>query len=394
MSKIVVVGGGGHVGLPLALVLANIGHQTVSLDISHQTVDLINSGVMPFYEEGAQALLNATLESKMFYATTEHECISRAEIVIIVIGTPVDEYLNPDPNLVITAFVACLPYMNSEQLIVLRSTVFPGVTNRVKKLLAKMDLFPDITFCPERILEGQALRELQTLPQIIGADNEAAEKRAKELFDSLGIETITVSPEEAELAKLFTNVWRYIKFAAANQFWIMANEANLDYSRIREAISFNYPRAQDLPNAGFTAGPCLLKDTMQLAAFSDNNFALGHSAMLVNEGIPLYLVSKMEDKFDLQTLTVGILGMSFKGESDDIRSSLAYKLKKILQFKAASILTSDPFVTVDHDLVDEDILLEKSDVIIIGAPHQRYATLKTKKPIVDIWNLCGKGNRI
>ena len=349
---------------------------------------------MPFFEEGAQELLDKTLKNNLFSATTEHECIADAEIVIMVIGTPVDEHLNPDPNSVVTAISACLPYMNSNQLVVLRSTVFPGVTDRVRKLLEKNNLTPDITFCPERILEGQALKELRTLPQIIGASSEKAEKRAKDLFRSLGVETITVSPEEAELAKLFTNVWRYIKFAAANQFWLMANEANLDFSRIREAISFNYPRASDLPNAGFTAGPCLFKDTMQLAAFSDNNFALGHSAMLVNEGLPLYVVSKIEDKFDLGNQTVGILGMAFKGESDDIRSSLAYKLKKILQFKAANVLTSDPFVTVDDKLVEEDYLLENSDIIVIGAPHIKYKSLKTSKPVIDIWNLLGEGNRI
>jgi len=284
--------------------------------------------------------------------------------------------------------------MNSSQLVVLRSTVFPGVTAKVKQIFETAGLSPDITFCPERILEGQALKELRQLPQIIGADSDRAAQRSIELFTALGVKTITVSHEEAELAKLFTNVWRYIKFAAANQFWLMSNEAGLDFSKIREAITFEYPRAADLPNAGFTAGPCLFKDTMQLAAFSDNNFGLGHSAMLVNEGLPLYVVSKIEEKFDLKTKTVGILGMAFKGESDDIRSSLAYKLKKILQFKAANILTADPFVTVDEHLISQVELLEKSDIVVIGAPHHSYRNLKTTKPVIDIWNILGQGNLI
>ena len=108
-----------------------------------------------------------------------------------------------------------------------------------------------------------------------------------------------LEPEEAELAKLFTNTWRYIKFAAANQFYMMANDRGLDFERIRQGIALDYPRAADLPGAGFAAGPCLLKDTMQLAAFSDNTFALGHSAMLVNEGLPLYLVSRLEESMPL-----------------------------------------------------------------------------------------------
>ena len=394
MSKVVIVGGGGHVGLPLALVLADSGHQLVSLDISSETVDKINSGMMPFFEEGAQELLTKNLTNQTFSATTNHECIEQADVVIVVIGTPVDEHLNPDPNSVINAISACIPYMNSNQLVLLRSTVFPGVTTRVKQLFESNGIHPDVTFCPERILEGQALKELRELPQIIGATDEKAASRASNLFASLGVQTITITPEEAELAKLFTNVWRYIKFAAANQFWLMANEAGLDFSKIRQAITFDYPRAADLPNAGFTAGPCLFKDTMQLAAFSDNNFSLGHSAMLVNEGLPLYLISKLESKFELQNMTVGILGMAFKGESDDIRSSLAYKLKKILQFKARDVLASDPFVTVDNKLISQEDLIENSDLIIIAAPHNSYKNLNTNKPVIDIWNLLGEGNLI
>jgi UDP-N-acetyl-D-mannosaminuronic acid dehydrogenase len=394
VTKVVVVGGGGHVGLPLALVLAESGYLAVALDISNSVVDKINSGAMPFAEEGAQHLLTKMLNSKSFYASTDHKEIRTAEIVIIVIGTPVDEHLNPDPNAVVNAMSACIPYMNSGQLVILRSTVFPGVTERVRNLLKQSNLNPDVTFCPERILEGHALKELHELPQIIGANDEKSANRAATIFETLGVKTIRVTPEEAELAKLFTNVWRYIKFAAANQFWLMSNEAGLDFSKIREAVTFDYPRASDLPNAGFSAGPCLFKDTMQLAAFSNNTFGLGHSAMMVNEGLPLYVVKKIEEKYDLKELRVGILGAAFKGESDDIRSSLSYKLKKILEFKTKSVVMSDPYVTVDTNLVSLDQTLADSDVLIIGAPHKIYKDLVTTKPIIDIWNLLGNGNLI
>lgn len=394
MQKVVIVGGGGHVGLPLALVLADSGFLVVSLDISKNVVEAINSGVMPFMEEGGQQLLRKTLGDKSFYASTDHKEISTAEILIVVIGTPVDEHLNPDPNSVVHAMSACIPYMNSNQLVVLRSTVFPGVTARVKNLLAQNNLNPDITFCPERIIEGHALKELHELPQIIGANNENASNRASAIFETLGVKTIRVTPEEAELAKLFTNVWRYIKFAAANQFWLMSNEAGLDFSKIREAVTFDYPRASDLPNAGFSAGPCLFKDTMQLAAFSNNNFGLGHSAMMVNEGLPLYVVKKIEEKYNLKDLKVGILGAAFKGESDDIRSSLSYKLKKILEFKTKNVVMTDPYVTTDTKLVSLEQAVAESDILIIGAPHKIFRELATTKPVIDIWNLLGNGNLI
>jgi len=207
------------------------------------------------------------------------------------------------------------------------------------------------------------------------------------VFGRLTDQIVEMEPEEAELAKLFTNTWRYIKFAAVNQFYMIANSRGLDFERIRAGLSQDYPRAQDMPGAGFSAGPCLFKDTMQLAAFNDNNFALGHAAMLVNEGLPLYVVSQLADKHDLADSTVGILGASFKAGSDDIRSSLAYKLKRILSFKAHKVLMTDPYVTVDPDLVPLEQVLEEADILVVATPHPEYAGLVTDKPVADVWNV-------
>jgi len=193
---------------------------------------------------------------------------------------------------------------------------------------------------------------------------------------------------------LFTNTWRYIKFAASNQLYMMANDFGLDYERIRAALAYNYPRAADLPRAGFAAGPCLFKDTMQLAAFNHNNFALGHTAMAINEGLPLYVVHRLEQRYDLASMTVGILGMAFKGGSDDIRSSLSYKLKRILAFKAGAVLTTDPYVIVDSALLPLDEVISRSDLLVIGAPHPEYRALATDKPVADIWNILGHGVRV
>ena len=235
------------------------------------------------------------------------------------------------------------------------------------------------------------MEELHSLPQIVASRSERGFERAAGLFRHLTDAIVRVDPEEAELAKLFTNSYRYIKFAAANQLYMMANDYGLDYERIRHAVVQDYPRAADLPGPGFAAGPCLLKDTMQLAAFNNNSFALGHASMQINEGLPLYLVSKMAARFDLGSMTVGILGMAFKGESDDNRSSLSYKLKRVLGVRAAQVLTADPYVTVDDALVPLEHVLEKSDLIVIGSPHRAYADIPISQPVVDIWNLRGDG---
>ncbi|MCU1591771.1 MAG: nucleotide sugar dehydrogenase [Frankiales bacterium] len=252
----------------------------------------------------------------------------------------------------------------------------------------------DVSFCPERIAEGRAMTELFTLPQIVGARDDRARERASRLFGALTDDIVHLSPEEAELAKLFTNTWRYIKFAAANQFFMMANDRGLDFERIRQAVVHDYPRAADMPGAGFAAGPCLFKDTMQLAAFNNNNFTLGHSAMLVNEGLPLYVVARLEEQRDLTELTVGILGMAFKAGSDDTRSSLSYKLKRILEFKAARVLCTDPYVVTDPSLVPLEQVLAESDVLVVATPHPQYRDLTTDLPVADVWNVLGEGVRL
>jgi UDP-N-acetyl-D-mannosaminuronic acid dehydrogenase len=216
-------------------------------------------------------------------------------------------------------------------------------------------------------------------------------KRAEDLFSRIAEETVRLEPEEAELAKLFTNSWRYIKFAVANQFFMIANDYGIDFDKVRTALRHNYPRATDLPGAGFAAGPCLLKDTMQLAAFNNNGFTLGHASMMINEGLPLYLISHLERNHDLSTKTVGILGMAFKPESDDRRDSLSYKLKRILRFKAAAVLCTDPYVRDDPELVPLEHVLSEADVLVVGTPHACYATFEPNVPVVDVWNVFGRG---
>jgi UDP-N-acetyl-D-mannosaminuronic acid dehydrogenase len=391
---VVVIGGGGHVGLPLAIAFADRGARVAIYDVSESAVERVNAAKLPFDEPGALPLLERAVESGRLWASTDPAVVGTAENVVVVIGTPVDEHLNPNQTAIPKALGGCSPYLRDGQLLVLRSTVFPGVTALVEKMIAGLGVSIEVAFCPERIAEGKAMTELFELPQIVSARTPRGMDRAVKLFSLLTESIVELSPEEAELAKLFTNVWRYIKFAAANQFYMMANDRGLDFERIRKGLIHDYPRAADMPGAGFAAGPCLFKDTMQLAASNQNNFALGHTAMTINEGLPLYLVHRLEQKYDLSSMTVGILGMAFKGESDDIRSSLSYKLKRILEFKADNVLTADPYVTVDPRLLPQDDVIARSDLLVIATPHPQYRSLVTDKPVADIWNVLGSGVRV
>jgi UDP-N-acetyl-D-mannosaminuronic acid dehydrogenase len=373
------------------LAFADVGLRVSLFDTNAEAVRLVQSGCMPHREPDAQEVLERTLASGRLGATSEPSSVNAAECLIVVIGTPVDEHLNPDPQAVLTAIESVEEYLRDGQLLVLRSTIFPGVTRMVERQVERMGKSIDVAFCPERIAEGRAMDELHSLPQIVSARTARGSERAAELFARIATAVIQVQPEEAELAKLFTNSYRYIKFAAANQLFMMANDFGVDYERIRAAVVQDYPRAADLPGPGFAAGPCLLKDTMQLAAFNNNNFALGVASMQINEGLPLYLVSRMAAKYPLDTMTVAILGMAFKGESDDPRSSLSYKLKRVLKVQAADVLTTDPYVQDDPSLSTLEDVLDRAELLVIGAPHDLYAKCEIEQPVVDIWNLRGGG---
>ena len=390
--EVCIVGGAGHVGLPLGISLAQSGKQVVLYDIDQKAIDTVSQRKIPFMEPGAEDALKKVLGRNLFISS-DKQSISDSHFVIVVIGTPVDEHLNPKFSEFKKFFLDILEFMRDDQHIILRSTIFPGTTERVKELLRSHGKRTKVSFCPERIAEGKAMEELRSLPQIVASFDEPSFREAKELFLSLTGYVIFLEPMEAELANLFTNVWRYIQFSISNQFYQIATQSGLDYYKIYEAMTYNYPRTQGLYRAGFTAGPCLFKDTMQLAAFSNNTFFLGHAAMLINEGLPNFIVQRLKEKYSLKDKVVGILGMAFKGDSDDPRESLSYKLKKILEIDSKKVLCTDPFVK-DDTLVSLDEVITHADILILGAPHTSYKQLNidfSLKVIVDIWNFFGKG---
>ncbi|MBU1083969.1 MAG: nucleotide sugar dehydrogenase [Candidatus Omnitrophica bacterium] len=381
-----IVGGAGHVGLPLAIVFAHKGMNVLINDINEGSMRTISEGRLPFMEHDAEPLLKKALKEKRLSFSSDPADVAKASTVVITIGTPVDEFLNPVRQTVKDCLAPLLPHLFRGGLLVLRSTVFPGMTTWLDKYLKENGKEMSVAFCPERIVQGYAIKELQNLPQIISGTTPGSEEKAAELFGKIAPSLVRLSPIEAEFAKLFSNAYRYIQFAATNQFFMMANSAGVDYHKVLEGIKQDYPRASNIPGPGFAAGPCLFKDTMQLAAFNNNNFSLGHAAMLVNEGLPLYLVEELSQKCDLEDTTVGLLGMAFKADSDDVRSSLSYKLKKLLAFRAKGLLMTDPHVTTDPSLVPLEEVISKSDVLVLCAPHKEYKDLDLKgKPILDVW---------
>ncbi len=384
---VVIIGGLGHVGLPLGLMWADAGLTVGALDLDAAKKERVRAGIMPFLEHGADAVLPHVLD-KTFFVIDHLADVARAKAVVITIGTPVDEYLTPQLFVMTKLANDLVPHLRSGQHIILRSTVYPGTSERLKEFFASKGLDLHLSFCPERIVQGHAVRELKELPHIVSSFSDEGRTFCAGLFRRLGDKIVEVGVREAELTKLFNNTWRYITFAVANQFYMMCEEHDASVREVYRAMSEGYPRARDIPKPGFAAGPCLLKDTMQLSAFYANNFNLGHAAMQVNEGLPAYCIEAIRRNHPLQGKRVGLLGMAFKAEVDDIRDSLSFKLRKLLAFHGAEVLCTDEYVPSDQFHRLEDVL-RQADLFIIGVPHKRYQTVTfpAGKPVFNIWNL-------
>jgi len=390
-----VIGGAGHVGIPLVLSFTAKGLTVNVNDVNLDSLTALKSGRLPFIEYGAEGLLTNEIRDNRLLFTSKPSEISSSGPVIVTIGTPVDEFLNPERHVVQQCLDVLLPYLQDGQLLVLRSTLYPGTTDWIGEYLKRKDRNLKVAFCPERIVQGYGVEELARMPQIVSGTTPEAAEEAAALFRNIAPEIITLDPIEAEFAKLFGNAYRYIEFAVTNQFYLIAKSAGLDYQRILRAMKHNYPRAKNIPRPGYAAGPCLMKDTMQLTAFARNEFTLGNAAMLVNEGLPLHIIADLRRRYDLKKMTVGLLGMAFKSEIDDVRASLSYKFKKVLNGCAREVLTTDPYVTADPDLLPLDEVVARSDVLILCTPHNDYKTADLNgNPVVDVWGMLENANLI
>ncbi len=386
-ADVTIVGGAGHVGIPLALSLAASGLRINVNDRNKSALAMLQSGQLPFLENGGDVALSDALKQRRLTFTVSPDKISTSGPVIVTIGTPVDEFMNPVQRVVQDCIDQLLPFLKDGQLLIMRSTVFPGTTEWLSKYLHSRGRDLKVSFCPERITQGQGLKEIREVPQIVSGTTEEAAREAAELFRCIAPEIVFLPPTEAEFAKLFCNAYRYIEFAITNEFYLMAKSAGVDYHRILEGTKHNYPRLR-IPGPGYAAGPCLLKDTAQLAAFAGNQFGLGHAAMLVNEGLVLRVLEHLKKQFEISKMTIGLLGMAFKAECDDIRSSLSYKFKKALAAQCKRVLTTDPFVpaSVDPEILPAEQVVRESDLLILCTPHGVYERVHVgQKPVFDLW---------
>ena len=389
-KEITIIGGAGHVGLAFGLICTSKNIKVHLHDINSKQLNIIKNGKMPHMETGAQKILNRALKKNLLSFSDNKKDLKLSKINIICIGTPVDEFLNPQYKIILSLVKDLLKLIKNNQHFIIRSTVYPGTTDFLYNFFRNKNKKIKLSFCPERFIQGSAIIEWKKTPQIIGSVNEVSYKECEKFIKKISKDVIILKPIEAELTKLFLNSFRYIGFSIANQFYTISDSLGIDYSRIDQAMRSKYPRGKNLPTPGLTAGPCLFKDTMQLYSFAQNNFSLGMDAMTINEGMVNYIVDKLKSKYDLSKKTIGILGMSFKAGIDDSRSSLSYKLKKMLMVNANKVFTTDPYIKYDKDITSLNQTIMKSDILILATPHKIYKNIKTKNPIIDIWNFIKK----
>ena len=384
--NISIIGGAGHVGFALGLVFSSKGFKVSLIDKNKENIKKINSGQIPFLEEKSQQLLKKMISKNKIYATAELKEVAKSKYIIVCIGTPITTKLNPDLRSFINFFYQLKKFLKKDHIIIIRSSIYPGICNKIFKIIKSK--CNNLSYCPERIVQGKSILELPKLPQLVSGKNKKAILESGKLFKKISKKIINTEVIEAELVKLFSNAYRYINFSISNQFYMLCQNQNLDFFKIRNIMRDGYMRNANIPMSGFTSGPCLLKDTMQLSAFYDHKFSLGKTAMSINEGLPKFILNKLEKKYKLKNKIVGVLGLAFKSETDDIRDSLSIKLLQLLKSKRIKTLQSDEFYKNKNN-VSKKYLVKKSDIIILSTPHKAYKKLKIgkNKILIDAWGL-------
>ena len=385
-KTISIVGGTGHVGLPLGLALSEKNFNVQLIDINKLNIDKVNNGKMPFLEEGAEKILKKNIKKNIF-ASNKVDLLKKSKYVIICIGTPVNKKLKPETKKFLNFFKKLNKIISKDHIIIVRSSVYPGICDKIFRILKNKN----ISYCPERIVQGKSLKELPKLPQIISGYTTISINQSKKIFKKISKKILVTNILDAELIKLFSNAYRYIHFSITNQFYQICQKLDVDYNKLRKLMIDGYDRNKELAQPGFTAGPCLLKDTMQLSSFLKGKFQLGYEAMKINEGLPIFLINQLEQKMSLKNKKIGILGMAFKAETDDIRDSLSIKLKNYLHSRKFKFYCSDPYFN-GNKIINSKSLIQKSDIIIVATPHIEYKKLKLPKNkiLIDVWGIIKK----
>src|SRR5213595_3601306 len=392
----VAVVGLGRIGLPLALSFAGRGIDVVGVDKVPAVLQSISSGRMPFEETGTQQLLEQVLAGGRLRLTHRIEEAAGCEHIVLTLGTPAFSHIEIDISDIRSVTDDLLPALREGHSLILRSTVAPGTTDWLagyieqrRQFVAGEDVF--VSHVPERIAANRFLEEISTLPCIVGGVGTGSVIKAAELFDVFGTEIVQTTPVQAELAKIWTNIFRYATFALPNLLMMNCEQYGANVFEVIQLINHDYPRG-GIAMPGLTAGTCLRKDF----AFSEERSSAPGMLLAVSrvhETVPLFLVEGLKRRLggSLRDSKVAVLGLTFKRDSDDVRDSLSFKLIRLLERELAHVARHDPHVSEGIESLES--ALAGAHAIVVAVNHSEYEELMPRLPgdavVVDPWNVTG-----
>jgi dTDP-alpha-D-glucose dehydrogenase len=412
----VAVVGFGYVGSCLGAVLASRGYPVIGIDTDPCTVALTNQGRTRHNEPGLAERIAAAHAAGRLRATADFSAIAAADVVLLTVGTPLDDGFVPDTSQVRAAVQSLAPHLRRGQLLVLKSTAPPHTTEAVIAPVLAAAGWGDgdvhLAFCPERMAEGSALRELESIPVVVGAMTEESRARAVTFWRAaLDVDVIAVSnPRTAEFVKLANNQWIDLNIAFGNELAKLAEKLHVDVLEVIEAAN-SLPKGRHhvnilMPSMG-VGGSCLTKDPWFLDHLSrEHGLDLRIPAVgrAVNDSMPAFTVGLIRRALAdvgkaLESSRVAVLGIAFKSDTGDCRSTPTAPALAELEASGCELVICDPLVNeTDARTVTSIALTHDIDDAVRGAdcvafftghrvfrefPLQRLAELAPNTVVVD-----------
>ena len=392
--------GAGRIGLPISVSLASKGCEVMILEIDSEKCDMINNSVSPFYEEGMEERLENAISGGFLKATTDSSILSECNVIISAIGTGISEGV-PDVSGIDSLVAIISPHIVPGDIFILKTTLPIGTTSIIaKKIADNSGLILDesllVAFCPERIVEGKAIEELETLPKIVGGIGPNSSKRAKEVMAIFGSEVIEVSDSNtAEMCKLIDNSYRMTRFGFAADIAAVSWRNEIDAYEAIRAANRGYARNNvPLPSVG-VSGYCLTKDPFYLDSggreiweergFSSTWITARRAAdFQITEAVGR-ISEYLSDKVDFPKVVVA--GVTYKENVDDTRLSHGREIAKSLKSMNYDVTFWDP-VTSEYEIdgivvSPSNECIEGVDCIIFTVPHNEFIEWNREKLSLD-----------
>ena len=381
-SIVSVVGGAGHIGLPLSCYIASKGHKVTIVDTNEDVLKNLKNNILPFSEVNLEEFWKLAKNNNI-ELSSKTQSIENSDFIVITLGSSSEiEDVKNFESLINDVLENARP----ESKIILRSTINIETIETIEtnELFIEKDL--KLAYCPERIAEGMSLEELPTMPQIIGVKNDEDFQIFHNFFDSINISSKKTTFKNAVFLKLFTNTYRYAEFSLVNEFYNIAKEQLIDFNDIVSLAKDNYPRLKNLPSKGFVGGPCLIKDTKTFIKEYDENNQLLTSIQNVNDKFFENIFNECLEMFENKTLIQ--LGISFKPNSDDLRSSLSLRFYYYLIENGFKVYPVDKYVkNEDIKFYEFEEVEGLTSNILIATYHDYFKKLNlSNKKVVTVGN--------